>query len=229
MSTLQIHTLAAPDIVKKVTWKLLRNQINKRRRHLCHTLVFGDDINGEFVKPNARAFLFKEFGDSAEIFSLRLHDPALFQNVQDVVWKELLKPRASQTAGIDNERFAEQEEEGKMIWDQLLHTKPGVHTLCIRAAEQEAATYQIFKQKRNRIVETFGTLCIRSLEFIFVRPLLESLDMFNDFRTSVVEEDGHSISKFDALFEFGPLGRIALQKFVVCYCVSKAFFKTSVA
>ena len=83
--------------------------------------IFGDDVSGEFVKANARAFLLEEFGDSAEIFSSRLQDPALFQNVQDVLWKGLLKPLRG---GIDNERVAEQEEEGKMIWDQLLHTKP---------------------------------------------------------------------------------------------------------
>ena len=41
--------------------------------------------------------------------------------MQDVLWKGLLKPL---TAGIDNERVAEQEEERKRIWDQLLHTKP---------------------------------------------------------------------------------------------------------
>ena len=76
------------------------------------------------MKANARAFLLDAFGDSAEIFESKLQDLALFQNLQDVLWKELLKPCASLTAGIDNERFAEQEEEGKMIWDQLLHTKP---------------------------------------------------------------------------------------------------------
>ena len=208
----------APDVVQNLHGSSCEIRLTKGDGACAIHSVFGDDVSGEFVKANARAFLLDAFGDSAEIFELKLQDPAVFQNLQDILWKELLKPCASLTAGIDNERFAEQEE-GKMIWDQLLHTKPNVYANCIRAAEEEAAAYQSFKQKRNGIVEIFGTLCTRSLEFIFVRPLLESLDIFNDFCTSVVVEDGRSISKLDALFESGARSASLRQSVVEHYGV----------
>ena len=122
MSTLEIHTVGAPDVVQNLHGSSCEIRLTKGDGACAIHSVFGDDVSGEFVKANARAFLLNAFGDSAEIFKSKLQDLTLFQNLQDVLWKELLKPCASLTAGINNERFAEQEEEGKMIWDHLLHT-----------------------------------------------------------------------------------------------------------
>ena len=150
MSTLQIHTVSAPAIVRNLHGSSCEIRLSKGDGACAIHSVFGDDVSGEFVKANARAFLLQAFAISAEIFLSKLNDAALFQNLQDVLWKELLKPCASLTAGVHDEHFVVQEE-GEMIWDQLLHTKPEVRAHCIQAAETEAATYQSLKQKRSRI------------------------------------------------------------------------------
>ena len=91
-SILENHTVGAPDIIQNLHGTSREIRSTKGDGACAIHSVFGDDVSGEFVKANARAFLLEEFGDSAEIFSSRLQDPALFQNVQDVLWKGLLKP-----------------------------------------------------------------------------------------------------------------------------------------
>ena len=84
LSTLEIHTVGAPDVVQNLHGSSCEIRLTKGDGACAIHSVFGDDVSGEFVKANARAFLLDAFGDSAEIFKSKLHDPALFQNLQDV-------------------------------------------------------------------------------------------------------------------------------------------------
>ena len=89
-----------------------------------------------------------------------------------------------------------------MIWQQILHTSPDLANTLIQANETEIQAYETFKVARRRVVDAFGALCVRSLEFSFLRPLLLSLDMLDDFYQNTVHMEGHDqvMSKFDALF-----------------------------
>ena len=49
------------------------------------------------------------------------------------------------------------------------------------------------------MVDAFGALCVRSLEVDFLRPLLLSLDMLEDFCINPIYVEGHDqpMSKLD--------------------------------
>ena len=79
--------MGAPDIIQNLHGSSCEIKLTKGDGACATHSVFEDDVSGEFVKANARAFLLDAFGDSAEIFESKLQDPALFQNLQDVLWK----------------------------------------------------------------------------------------------------------------------------------------------
>ena len=65
---------------------------------------------------------------------------------------------------------------------------------------------KVFMQKRDEIVTMFSTLCVRPLEHCFVRPLLASLDLLDDYLNTLtdVEGNGQVLSKLQVLFTSGP-------------------------
>ena len=57
MSTLEIHTVGAPDVVQNLHGSSCEIRLTKGDGACAIHSVFGDDVSGEFVKVNARAFL----------------------------------------------------------------------------------------------------------------------------------------------------------------------------
>ena len=110
-------------------------------------------------------------------------------------------------------------EEGRLIWQHILHTSPGLANTLIQANETEIQAYEMFKVARRRVVDAFGVLCVRSLEFKFLRPLLLSLDMLDDFCQNSVHMEGRdeTMSKFDAMFTSSEIS-VALRQSVVEHC-----------
>ena len=107
-------------------------------------------------------------------------DAPIAQDLQNVLWQDLLKPCAAQSAGIALDRYIAREE-GWKIWHTMVSTQPQLAELCVTAVRTEHDAYQRFVTARRDVSEAFGNLCIRPLEEIFIRPLLLSLGLLEDF------------------------------------------------
>ena len=164
--------------------------------------VFGKVQQGEYRKNNARSFLRNAFGATAEVFAAKLDDAASLDEIKNVLWADLVKPHALEAAGLTNEQLVLRPE-GGMVWSHLTHD---LVQECIQAVQVEHFAYQKFLEERKRICQKFSHLCVRSLEHSFLRPLLTSLDMLEEYENTQADIRGSEIvqSKFNALFENYP-------------------------
>ena len=129
---------------------------------------------GQYCCADARTFLFQTYGETSAIFLERLGDTQIAQDLEHVLWQDLLKPCAAQRAGISHDRYRVREE-GTKIWHLVTTTQPQITELCVSAVRAEHDAYECFASARLDVSDAFGNLCIRPLEDIFIRPLLMSL------------------------------------------------------
>ena len=79
---------------------------------------------GQYFCADARTFLFQTYGETSAIFLERLGDTQIAQDLEHVLWQDLLKPCAAHRAGISHDRYRVREEGTKFnIWSQLRNLK----------------------------------------------------------------------------------------------------------
>ena len=180
--------------------------------------VFGEDLHGEFEKEGARTFLRDMFGPTAGDFSERVGDAAVLSEIECVLWQELVQPCAARDAGIRSSRLALRPE-GNIVWAEMTRRNFVFAQRCVAAAGAEHRSYEEFTNVRANVVNEFANLCVRSLEYSFVRPLLEHLGLMEEYehQTVRVQETGAMVCKLDMLFSGGPQARRLLQS-VVEHC-----------
>ena len=142
------------------------------------------------MKAKARTFLRDTFGPTAGAFASRLNDATLLQDIKNVLWQDLLKPYGAQTAGVP---IAADKllPDGHMVWKQVAHWRPDVAERCVATIRHAYSAYRKFMAARRTIVQEFSKLCVRRLEHAFLRPLLESLGMLEEYLTLPVQLPGY--------------------------------------
>ncbi len=162
--------------------------------------AFGTLTYRGLFKQNARAFLADAWGTTAEDLRRRTNDDALLRDVEDVLWQDLVKPCAAQEAGIEDGNLTVREED-LMVWAKVCKV-PDLRQRCVQEVLEQEATYAAFRQERNHVAQVFRQLCVRALEHTFLRPLLSSLGLLEEFcLTAFVLPGSPTVrNKFDALF-----------------------------
>ena len=162
--------------------------------------AFGTLTSRGFFRQNARAFLADAWGTTAEDLRRHTKDDALLRDVEDVLWQDLVKPCAAQEAGIEDGNLTVREE-GLMVWAEVCKV-PDLRQRCIETVLEQEATYAALRRERNHVVQVFRQLCVRALEHTFLRPLLSSLGLLEEFcLTAFVLPGSPTVrNKFDALF-----------------------------
>ena len=180
--------------------------------------VFGTYTVGEYRKRNPRAFLRGVFGATASAFYGNLADPELYRQLEDILWKDLIKPCAEHAGGVHGVD-AHLRAEGTMIWRELISGTREVAQQCVEASQAERRQYDALLEKRHAAVLKFARLCVRPLEYPFIRPLLVHLNMLEDYENTYPQndEDGAPMSKLDILFTSSPEAT-RLQRSVVESC-----------
>ena len=162
--------------------------------------VYGKPSKKGLRLDNARAFLATAWGASAEEFLAHAADADLVQELLTFLWDDVLKPQAKREAGL----FAGQIQIGREamnIWRQV-SAVPDLRERCVARVLEAHQQYEALRQKREAILTAFAHVCRRTLEHIFLRPLLLSLDLFEDFCNTPCEVRGSPeiSTKFDAIF-----------------------------
>ena len=162
--------------------------------------VYGKPSKKGLRLDNARAFLATAWGASAEEFLAHAADADLVQELLTFLWDDVLKPQAKREAGL----FAGQIQIGREamnIWRQVSAVS-GLRERCVARVLEAHQQYEALRQKREAILAAFARVCRRTLEHTFLRPLLLSLDLLEDFCNKPCEVRGSPeiSTKFDAIF-----------------------------
>ena len=162
--------------------------------------VFGTSSPGGLCLQNARGFLAATLGDSAVVLRARANDDALVDEVAFVLWADIVKPQAKAYAGLPVGAHA-LSPEARVIWEEIKKV-PAVLRECVEKVRQDHDMYERFEQKRSQIAQAFAPLCTRSLEHVFLRPLLLSIGLLESYCNTAwsVDDFPHVVTKFDALF-----------------------------
>ncbi len=88
-----------------------------------------------------------------------------------------------------------------MVWAEV-RKDPDLTQSCVQAVFEQETTYAAFVEERNHVAQVFQWLCVRPLEHTFLRPLLRSLGLLEEFcHTSFALPGWPTVrNKFDALF-----------------------------
>ena len=231
--------LRGAKVVENVDKPLPRNMQKLLAQHLQCVQTNGDGAcslhsvfgalrkgmygKGELYLSDARSFLRSTLTTDVQMFRLRLNDDEVYAQLQQTLWKELVKPCAWKAAGLaDNERQAEILAEGETLWE-LVSADNALSSMCITWLRQQRALHGLYEDQKAVVVKAFGAVCLQSLGESFVRPLLASIGIFDGFHGEVAyhtnRHDGMKYvrgtqdvlfpldgpaSKYDALFDLRP-------------------------
>ena len=87
--------------------------------------------NGFFFKSGAREFLRQAVGDTSSVFRDRLGNGRLLRSLEQVLWKELVKPSATLCAGLPFEHGVPSLESQK-LWSCITNESPVIRLRCIQ-------------------------------------------------------------------------------------------------
>ena len=130
----------------------------------------------------------------------------------------MVKPGATEEAGLSTEAQLGNEE-GKWVWQQVQQHEQ-LAEACIQAVRDEHLARTRFSLERDRVCNAFGELCVRSLEHCFIRPLLLSLGLLEEYcqePCDLDDEHPEPLTKFNALFVASPVSQ-KLRKSIVEHC-----------
>ena len=153
-----------------------------------------------FILPDARGFALTTMGATIEEFRARVNDAQLLNEYSVFLWNDVVKPLAKLHLVLETGGPIPGYESLR-IWEAVRRV-PVVLDACVQRIREEERNYARIRERRNLVYRSFARLCIRSLEHSFLRPLLLTLGLLEDFLTSPCEvADIPTISyKFDALF-----------------------------
>ena len=175
--------------------------------------VWGDRVSGELFRSDARGFLRDAFGPTPEGFKLRLASEDLLSEMEVALW-ELLAPIAKQWGRCRRlaGRGGTRRPAHMGVHDGILFRRCTTMRRGGSSRRREFPTVQ----RKERIVEEFGRLCVPQFKDVFVRELMASLGVLGKYES----EDGlgysgaPALKKYDALF-IGTAGARQLQRNVV--------------
>jgi len=179
--------------------------------------VFGTASPQGMFCANARNFLANQLGATAACLRTHLNDDILLQELEEFLWKDVVKPQAKAQVGLGLGNIAV-DTESRMLWAEV-QRRPGLLQKCLHKVVQEEQHYSELQQKRREVSTAFACLCTRLLEHSFLRPLLASLGILETYMGTPCDVHAcpHVHTKYDALFEPCPEGRLFRQS-IVEYC-----------
>ena len=163
--------------------------------------VFGADTPRGVRCANAREVLANVLGRTAGELRANARDGGLLHEFAAALWEDALKPQAKIAAGRDGGRHA-LSPEARRIWRNIAHGAPDLQAACMTAVMEEGFAYDAFEVKRVAIVEAFKPLCCPELREVFLRPLLSTLGIEEEYMQEGAAAAGcpRGRSKADAMY-----------------------------
>ena len=158
--------------------------------------VFGTSTPRGYFHARARDFIRDCFGVTSESFRTRLNDGDLARELEQVLWVELVKPMAIIEAGL-SEDAVDVSHESRFVWQEIVRHQH-LRASCVDAAVEQEASYAAFISRRKEAVTAFARTCVEPLKELFVRPLLLSLGLWDDYWSN---QCALGCTKFEALFQ----------------------------
>ena len=179
--------------------------------------VVGNPSGGMLRCLCARAYVRSMLGESAAELRFRAANDSLVTEALYVAWADAIAPQAKLFAGIDAGDHALGPED-RMIWEDL-SADARLRNMCVDYVRHQDELYNNFLAKRMEVLDAFEPLCDRDFEDTFVRPLLNTLGLLEEYAEAPVTIAGRPgvRTKLDALFEAGPDGR-KFRQGVLEYC-----------
>ena len=149
-----------------------------------------DEASGELVKSNARLFLRDAFGPTAEGFKRKVASVDLMDEIEMALW-ELIEPVAKQS-GIHGPPPNAGNQEGRHVWKCLVRSSSTVAERCVRAGQEDAERFRVYRERKDKVIQEFGVLCVDDFREVFVKPLLGTLDLLEKYENeaSTVRVEG---------------------------------------
>ena len=162
--------------------------------------VWGDAVNGELFKPNARSFLREAFGPNAGHFAAKVASDELIAEIEIAVW-EMIAPIAKQSI-LGNEAPEANDHEGKLLWNSILASSAEVAQRCCDACETDMLNFQIYRESKEDVMKRFSSLCTEAYRDSFIQPLMESMGLLEKYREELsgAFHAGRRLSKYELLF-----------------------------
>ena len=194
-----INFEGAPDSIPRILPEAIQLEHTVGDGGCAIHSVFGRPSRRGYFKARARDFIRECFGVTCESFRTRLNDVNLGRELEQVLWVELVKPMAIKYAGLPGDAVDVQNE-SRIVWQEVVRDQPLLAS-CVHAAMEQEASYAAFMLRRQEAVTAFGETCVEPLKELFVRPLLQSLDMLENYCSN---QCSLGCSKFEALFQRSP-------------------------
>ena len=157
--------------------------------------VFGTPSQRGYAHPRPRQLIQESFEPTWRAFVARLDDDRLRDQMKNMLLLDVIKPFACKDVGVSTRSPNVNSEECK-VWQEVKRN-PKLLETCHGIALEAAAANKGFHEHRLRVVKAFQNTCISSLKDLFVRPLLNSLDLLDGYSTSTSTLE---CSKLEALF-----------------------------
>ena len=163
--------------------------------------VFGMLSGGEYRHPFARRFLSYKLGATAGELRDRAKNDVMVSEFFMWLWSDVVKPQAKTHADLDAGDHA-LDDEAKAIWLEI-QKEPVLCDMCVNHVRHEQHAYEMSQGERAGLLEKFEPLFDRRFQDTFVRPLLTSLGLLEDYVDSPWHIEGLPgvSNKFDGLFE----------------------------
>ncbi len=191
----RIDYTGVPEAVTRCGDGTAKLELTKGDGNCAIHSVFGKYTWNGFFHQNASDFLYKTFGPTVATFTARLKDSVLLEELKQVLWLELVRARAVAVAE-NSAAFGGPQTESDMIWQEIMKDH-ALETACVNAALEQEVTHASFLQKRLEVVSSFAAVCIEPFRDTFVRPLLLSLGLLEEYANTA---SMLGCSKLDALF-----------------------------
>jgi hypothetical protein len=208
----RINFEGAPDSIPRISPEAIRLERTVGDGGCAIHSVFGTSSPRGYFHARARDFIRECFGETSQGFRTRLNDVQLGRELEQVLWVELVKPMAINDAGLSGDDVDVQHE-SRIVWQEVARDQPLLAS-CVDAAVEQEASYAAFMARRQEAVTAFGETCVEPLKEVFVRPLLESLDLLDNYCSN---QCSLGCSKFEALFRRSPESRL-YQQSVIEHC-----------
>ena len=163
--------------------------------------IFGSPSLRGLFKEGARRFYADQLGSSWPELAAKLGHDALLHEFSETLWYDVVKPQAQAAAGLDASEINLGPEEHAIF--RAIRTDAVVLQNCLSRVRLEQDKYDNFQTHRDELSRRFRFLCRREYEDSFVRPLLLSLNILEDYTDAACYVPGraHVRCKLDAVFE----------------------------
>ena len=113
------------------------------------------------------------------------------------------------------------------MWKCLVRSSSTVAERCVRAGQEDAERFRVYRERKDKVIQEFGVLCVDDFREVFVKPLLGTLDLLEKYENeaSTVHVEGRQLSKYEALFAETAGARYWQKTVVEEACLENSFEK----